>query len=106
MYEGYIIHSGTAMPEDLTGEDRCWPCTVANATVGLVVAWLPVVVALIEGARGVIALAVGWAVIITGYTLYRLLQRGYLPFAEPVARATGMHEQIGPGSRSNSEKDR
>lgn len=94
------------MTEDLTGEDRCWPCTVANAAVGLVVAWLPLAVALVEGAPGVIALAAGWAVVVTGFTLYRLAQRGYLPFAESVAKATGLHERIGPGSKSDPEEQR
>jgi len=79
------------------GEDRCWPCTVANATVGLVVAWLPLAAALIEGAPAVVA---------TCFTLYYLVQRGYLPFAETVARATGLHERIGPGSKSDPEEKR
>lgn len=95
-----------SMTENLTGEDRCWPCTVANATVGLVVAWLPLAAALIEGVPAVIAVAAGWAVVATGFTLYYLLQRGYLPFAEPVARATGLHERIGPGSKSDPEEKR
>jgi len=86
------------MGRDRTGERRCWPCTVANTVVGLVVAWLPLAAALVESDPAVVRLAIGWGVAVTGFTLYRLVRRGYLPLAEPVARLTGLHERIGPGS--------
>lgn len=86
------------MEQELTGDRRCWPCTVANTVVGLVVAWLPLAAALVEGEPAVVRLAIGWGVAVTGFTLYRLVRRGYLPLAEPVARLTGLHERIGPGS--------
>lgn len=93
------------MSEDLNGENRCWPCTVANATVGLLVALVPLGVALVKGEPGVIRAAAGWAVVVTGFTLYRLVDRGYLPLAEPVARLTGLHGRIGPDSRSDTEEE-
>lgn len=102
----HISNDGRDMAENPTEDDRCWPCTVANATVGMIVALLPLVVAVIEGAPGVIALATVWAVAVTGFTVYRLIERGYLPFAEPVAKATGLHERIGPGSNPDHEEER
>lgn len=86
------------MGDGTTATDRCWPCTVANAFVGLLVAWVPVVAAVLEGNRAVTLVAVVWGVGVTGFTLYRLVDRGYLPLAESVARATGLHDRIGPGS--------
>lgn len=90
--------------DEYTGEDRCWPCTLANASVGLLVAFVPLVAAMVEGSTGPILGAIVWAVGVMAFTVYRLLALGYLPYAEPVARATGLHERIGPGS--NSETDR
>lgn len=96
----YVIRAtilrGKRMSQNLTGDRRCWPCTVANAVVGLVVAWLPLVAALVKGETAVVRLAFGWGVAVTAFTLYRLVRRGYLPLAEPVARLTGLHDRIGP----------
>ncbi len=87
----------------LTGDQRCWPCTVANAAVGLLVGWLPVIAALVEGSLSLILGTVLWGLCVTGFTIYRLLQLGYLPFAEPVAKQVGLHTVIGPGSESDDE---
>lgn len=84
--------------EVLTGTDRCWPCTIANSVVGLVVAWLPLSAAAIRGQPALIAMAAIWGIAITGYTAYRLVALGYLPLAEPVARWTGLHDRLGPGA--------
>jgi hypothetical protein len=92
--------------ERLTGDRRCWPCTVANAAVGLLVGWLPVAAAVVEGSPSLITGTVVWGLSVTVFTVYRLLRLGYLPFAEPVARRTGLHRRIGPGSSSESEEDR
>lgn len=89
----------TEEPETLTGENRCWPCTVANSVVGLFVGWVPLAAALTagDGSVSVLAAALVWGVVVTGATGYLLVSRGYLPLAEPVAKATGLHERIGPG---------
>lgn len=87
--------------ERLTGEDRCWPCTVANTVVGLVVAWLPLAAALVRGRTPLVVLTLVWGVAVTGYTGYRLVALGYLPYAESVAKWTGLHERIGPAARSH-----
>lgn len=79
-----------------TGANRCWPCTVVNAVAGLVVAVVPLVAALQSGDRLVVAGALVWSAVVVGFTVYRLLRRGYLPLAEPVAKLTGLHECIGP----------
>lgn len=84
--------------DQLTGDRRCWPCTVANSVVGLVVGWLPFTVALLRGNAVLVAITVVWGAVVTGYTVYRLLALGYLPLAEPVARRTGLHDRIGPES--------
>lgn len=91
--------------DDLTGENRCWPCTVANSVVGLLVAWVPLSAALVNGDPAVVAGAVVWGVLVTGVTAYRLVARGYLPLAEPVARLTGLHDRIGPGSGEGNDRD-
>lgn len=88
-----------------TGEDRCWPCTVANAAVGLLVAWLPLAAALAGGDPDVLVASVAWGVVVTLFTGYRLRQRGYLPYAEPVAKLTGLHGRIGPGARGHDVDD-
>lgn len=90
--------------DEHTGENRCWPCTVANAAVGLLVALVPVIAALVEGNAAILVGSLVWAGAVVAFTLYRLVSLGYLPLAEPVAKATGLHERIGPGS--NSEVDR
>lgn len=90
--------------DEYTGENRCWPCTVANAAVGLLVAMVPVLAALVEGNAAILAGSLVWAVAVIAFTLYRLVSLGSLPLAEPVAKATGLHGRIGPGS--NSEADR
>lgn len=87
----------------LTGDRRCWPCTVANAGVGLAVAWLPLAALLVQGGSEAVLVAAGWGLAVTLYTGYRLLDRGYLPMAEPVARWTGLHDRVGPGA---TEPDR
>lgn len=91
--------------EDHIGENRCWPCTVTNAAVGLLVAWLPLAVALVNGDPTVVAGTVVWSVVVTGFTGYRLVQWGYLPLAEPVAKLTGLHGRIGPGADRGNERD-
>lgn len=89
----------------LTGDRRCWPCTVANSVVGLVVAWLPLGAALLGGSDGVILAAVVWGVGVTAYTGYRLVVLGYLPLSERAAKLTGLHDRIGPG-RTDDDRDR
>lgn len=106
MYVRIILHLGETVTKELTGENRCWPCTIANAAIGLVVAWLPLAVALVKGERSIILLGVGWGIVLSVFTLYRLVDRGYLPLAEPVAKLTGFHERIGPGSKPDSESER
>lgn len=90
--------------ESLTGEDRCWPCAVANSAVGLLVAVVPLAAALVRGDAALVAASAVWGAVVIGYTAYRLVRRGYLPLAEPVAKATGLHGRIGPGSRSDPER--
>lgn len=84
---------------DRSGDRRCWPCTVANALVGLLIAAVPLAAALQVGDRGVVLAAVGWSVLVVAATAYRLLALGYLPYAETVARWTGLHDRIGPGRK-------
>lgn len=79
-----------------TGANRCWPCTVVNAVAGLVVAAVPLVAALQSGDRLVVAVALLWSAVVVGFTAYRLVRRGYLPLAEPVAKLVGLHDRIGP----------
>lgn len=88
------------------GETRCWPCAVANSTVGLVVAWLPLAAALVRGSPELVAITAIWGLLVTWYTGYRLLDRGYLPGAERVARLTGLHDRIGPGSGARPDHRR
>lgn len=91
---------------DLTGDRRCWPCTVANSAVGLVVAWLPLAAALSNGSDGLVAGAIVWGVGVTAYTGYRLVALGYLPLSEGVAKRTGLHERIGPGRENEDDHER
>lgn len=87
---------------DLTGDRRCWPCAAANSAVGLLVAWLPfVATALGDTQQFVLVGTTVWGLAVTGYTGYRLLDRGYLPYSERVARATGLHDRIGPGREND-----
>lgn len=90
---------------DLTGADRCWPCTIANSSVGLLVAWLPLVAASGTGNTAVIAGSIAWGVAATVFTGYRLIMEGFLPMAEPVAKLTGLHDRIGPASGSEDRRD-
>lgn len=91
---------------ELTGDRRCWPCTVANSVVGLVVGWLPLVAALLGGSDGLVLGAVVWGVAVTAYTGYRLLALGYLPLSEQVAKRTGLHERIGPDRKADDDSER
>lgn len=89
--------------EQIAG-DRCWACTVTNAAIGLLIAWLPFGAALVSGRLPMIVATVVWGVVVTGYTGYRIVRLGYLPVAEPVAKLTGLHERIGPGSKSGRDR--
>lgn len=91
--------------DDLTGERRCWPCTVANSVVGLVVAWVPLAAALVEGSAAFVIGTAVWGAVVTGYTGLRLVKLGYLPLAEPAAKLTGLHERIGPDSKLDADGD-
>lgn len=86
---------------ELTGENRCWPCTVANAAVALLVAMVPVLAAIARGDVALVVITAVWAIAVVGYTFYRLLARGYLPYSEMIARWTGLHERIGPGKKED-----
>lgn len=86
---------------DLTGDRRCWPCTVANSIVGLVVGWLPLAAVLLAGRRELVVGTVVWGAVVTTYTVYRLLALGYLPYSERIAKRTGLHERIGPGRKGD-----
>jgi hypothetical protein len=88
--------------DPLTGDTRCWPCTVANAVVGLVVGWSPAVVVAVGGGRTPAA-ALVWGLAVSAFTGYRLLRLGYLPLAGPVAKRVGLHDRIGPGSEGDGE---
>jgi hypothetical protein len=88
--------------ENQPGERRCWACAVANSAVGLIVAWLPfVATSLDEGQGFVLGATAGWGILVTGYTGYRLLALGYLPYAERTARWLGLHDRIGPGRKDD-----
>lgn len=89
--------------ERLTADRRCWPCTVANAVVGLLVGWLPVAAAVIEGSTSLLIGTIVWGLAVTTFTGYRLLRLGYLPVAAPIAKRTGLHSRIGPGSESDDD---
>lgn len=75
---------------------------MANSIIGLVVAWLPFVATAVgDTQRFVLGMTALWGLAVTGYTGYRMLARGYLPYAEQVARATGLHGRIGPGRKDD-----
>lgn len=88
-------------PETFTGEKRCWPCTVANSVVGLLVAWVPFAAAIAEGSTALLVGTAVWGTVVTGYTGYRLTKLGYLPLAEPVAKLARLHDRIGLGSKAD-----
>lgn len=96
-----VVWRPVSEPE-LTGDARCWPCAVANSAVGLLVAWLPFVASSL-GNRSpfVLSLTAVWGAATTGYTGYRLVARGYLPYAGRVAKRTGLHDRIGPGGKDD-----
>lgn len=85
----------------MTGGDRCWPCTAANLAVGAAVGLGPLAAVLYWGPADVVPWMVGWAVAAVGFSLYRVLARGYLPGADRIARATGLHDRIGPGRKDD-----
>lgn len=91
---------------ELTGDRRCWPCTVANSIVGLVVGWLPLGAALLGGSDPLVLASIVWGVLVTAYTGFRLLALGYLPGSERVAKRTGLHERIGPGRDGGDDRER
>ena len=96
-----------AETERLIGENRCWPCTITNGLIALVLAAIPLYGALGTGDPVILGVTVVWAVGVIGYTLFRLVNRGYLPGAPRIAEATGLHERIGPGRHeSDSEEPR
>lgn len=88
--------------DPLTGDTRCWPCTVANAVVGVVVGWSPAAVVAVGGGRTP-AVALVWGLAVSAFTGYRLLRLGYLPLAGPVAKRVGLHERIGPGGERDGQ---
>lgn len=89
--------------DTLTGNRRCWPCTVLNAVVGLLVGWVPVAAAAVRSDPALLAGTLVWGVAVTLATVYRLFQVGYLPYAEFVAKRTGLHGRLGPASTSDDE---
>lgn len=78
-------------------DNRCWPCTVANMAIGLLIAWVPFGALFLVGNSEAVAFATAWGVTLTAFTVYRLVGPGYLPMAGRVAKATGLHDRIGPG---------
>jgi hypothetical protein len=93
--------------ERLVEDKRCWPCTIINGLIALVLAAIPLYGALGTGDPVILGVTVVWAVGVIGYTLFRLLNRGYLPGAPRIAEATGLHDQIGPGRHDpDSEEPR
>jgi len=96
-----------AEAERLIGENRCWPCTITNGLIALVLAAIPVYGAIGTGDPVILGVTVVWAVLVVGYTLFRIVTRGYLPGAPRIAEATGLRERIGPGRHeSESEEPR
>lgn len=87
----------------LTGEDRCWPCAVANLAVGGVVAGAPLALVWGTGNGLQLGLAGAWALAASVFTVYRVVESGYLPGAGAIARMTGLHDRIGPGADTDSE---
>lgn len=87
----------------LVGEDRCWRCTIANAVVAVLVAGVPLLATLLKGEPVLVALAVLWAMAVTVFTGYHLVDRGYLPGSNRIAKRTGLHERFGPGRTVDDE---
>lgn len=88
-------------PERLAGDRRCWPCTIANLGIGLVIAWVPIVVLLVGGNAGSILAAAVWGVVVTTVVVVRVVGRGYLPFADRVAKVIGLHERLRPDASAS-----
>jgi hypothetical protein len=88
---------------DLTGDRRCWPCTVANSAVGFVVGWVPLVAAVVAGRPDAYVGTTLWGALVTAYTGYRLVALGYLPYSESIAKRTGLQERIGPGRKDDDQ---
>lgn len=82
----------------LVGENRCWACTVSNGLVAALVGGIPLLGGITRGDPALLLVTAVWAFVVFAYTLYRLVSRGYLPGSETIARRTGLHERIGPGS--------
>jgi hypothetical protein len=93
----------TVTEPDLPGDRRCWPCAVANSAVGLVVAWVPLVAAVVAGRPDLYVGTAIWGTLVTAYAGYRVVALGYLPYAESIAKLTGVHGRIGPG-RENDDR--
>lgn len=89
--------------ERLVGDDRCWPCTVANGIVAVFIAGLPLLAGLVRGEPTILAATGVWAIAILGYTVYRLRSRGYLPSSDAIAKRTGLHERVDPGRSMDGE---
>lgn len=83
----------------LVGENRCWACTASNGAVAALVGGIPLLGGIVHGDPALVVATAVWALVVFGYTLYRLVARGYLPGSERIAKRTGLHERIGPGSR-------
>lgn len=92
------IHTMASERND--NDRRCWPCALANSAVGLVIAWFPFAAMLLASNRAALPVAAAWGMVITVYVAYRLVGWGYLPLAERIATRTGLHDRVGPGSRS------
>lgn len=88
----------------LVGENRCWPCTVSNALVAALVAGVPLLGGLTQDDPRFLLATVIWAVAVLGYTLYRLVSRGYLPGSETIAKHTGLHERVDPGAKEGEAR--
>lgn len=96
----YIWYRMTNAESDrLVEENRCWACTVSNGAVAVLVGGIPLLGGIVQGDPALVVATAVWALVVFGYTLYRLLSRGYLPGAERIAKWTGLHERIGSGSR-------
>lgn len=90
-------------PEEEAGAADCWPCTAVNLAAGLLVGGLPLVLVWPGGNAIQRGLGLAWAVAVLAFTGYRILAKGYLPGAEWLARRSGLHEVIGPGSQAPPE---
>lgn len=84
----------------LVGQDRCWPCTIVNGAIALLVAGIPILGGVVNGSTALIVGGTVWAVLVLGYATSRLVSRGYLPGSDIVAKRTGLHDRVGPGRES------